>query len=309
MLSTLKALARRGWSFTLLPVGESGVLSPERLRAALRPDTVLVSVMHANNEVGTIQPIAELSAIARAHGALFHTDAVQSVGKIPVSVRSLGVDLLSLSGHKFGGPTGTGALWIRRGVRLTPFMTGGRQERNRRAGTENVPALAGWASPPGSRVNTWVRTARRRPSDVSNRRFRRRARDGGERRIDASRAEYEQHQLRGDRAESLLIALDLVGIAVSTGPPGLPPELSHVLRAMGVSVARTRNSRGSAWDRLHDTGEIDVAAATLPPLVAKLRRLTADWRPVMAMIANARQRAGIAGSPRASVSGVRRSPR
>src|SRR6478735_7255840 len=143
VLNTLKALARRGWRTTLVPVDQSGVVSPDRVREALADDTAIVSVMHANNEIGTIQPVAEIAAIARARGALVHTDAVQSVGKIPVDVKALGVDLLSLSAHKFNGPKGTGVLWVKRGTRLQPMMTGGKHERNRRAGTESVPAIVG----------------------------------------------------------------------------------------------------------------------------------------------------------------------
>src|SRR5437667_3342091 len=143
VLNTLKALARRGWRTTLIPVDQTGVASPARLREFITDDTAVVSVMHANNEIGTIQPIAELATIAHDHGALMHTDAVQSVGKIPVDVRALGVDLLSLSAHKFNGPKGAGALWVKRGTRMQPILTGGKHERSRRAGTENVPALAG----------------------------------------------------------------------------------------------------------------------------------------------------------------------
>src|SRR6266566_3202538 len=143
VLNTLKALARRGWKTTLLPVDQSGVVSPDRLRELITDDTALVSVMHANNEIGTVQPVAELAGIAHERGALMHTDAVQSVGKIAVDVRALGVDLLSLSAHKFNGPKGAGALWVKRGTRMQPILTGGKHERSRRAGTENVPALAG----------------------------------------------------------------------------------------------------------------------------------------------------------------------
>jgi cysteine desulfurase len=143
VLNTLRALARRGWRTTLLPVDQTGVVSPDRLREAIDAETALVSVMHANNEIGTIQPVAALAAIAHEHGALMHTDAVQTAGKVPVDVRALGVDLLSLSAHKFNGPKGAGALWIKRGTRMQPTATGGKHERNRRAGTENVAAIAG----------------------------------------------------------------------------------------------------------------------------------------------------------------------
>src|SRR5438874_2874976 len=143
VLNTLKALARRGWRTTLLPVDQTGIVSPDRVRELITDDTAIVSVMHANNEIGTIQPITELAAMAHAHGALMHTDAVQSTGKIPVDVRAFGVDLLSISAHKFNGPKGAGALWVKRGTRMQPILTGGKHERNRRAGTENVPAIAG----------------------------------------------------------------------------------------------------------------------------------------------------------------------
>src|SRR5439155_13171301 len=143
VLNTFKALARRGWRTSMVPLDASGIVSPGRLREVITDDTALVSVMHANNEIGTIQPVVELAEIAHAHGALFHTDAVQSAGKISVNVRTLGADLLGVSAHKFYGPKGVGALWIKRGVRLLPTSTGGKQERSRRGGTENVPGIVG----------------------------------------------------------------------------------------------------------------------------------------------------------------------
>jgi cysteine desulfurase len=164
VLNTLRALARRGWRTTLLPVDQTGVVSPDRLREAIDADTAMVSVMHANNEIGTIQPVAALAAIAHEHGALMHTDAVQTAGKVPVDVRALGVDLLSLSAHKFNGPKGAGALWIKRGTRMQPTATGGKHERNRRAGTENVAAIAGLGVAAVLAAQGWRRGCSRAPS-------------------------------------------------------------------------------------------------------------------------------------------------
>ena len=279
VLNTLKALARRGWQVTLLPVDPSGIVSPERLRDSITDDTAIVSVMHANNEIGTIQPVAALAEIAHAHGALMHTDAVQSAGKIPVDVRALGVDLLSLSGHKFNGPKGAGALWIKRGTRVQSTMTGGKHERNRRAGTENVPAIAG--------LGVAARLAREK--------------GGGEAtQIAALRDRLEQRILatvpgtavNGDRdrrvpnttnisfdrveAESLLIALDLEGVAVSTGSACSSGTLepSHVLKAMGLPAHRTQNSLRFSLGTFSTEAEVDFVAGILPRLVEKLRGLT-----------------------------------
>ena len=161
-----------------MPVDASGIVSIDRMRDAITDDTALVSVMHANNEIGTIQPIAELAAVAHERGALFHTDAVQSAGKIPIDVRALGVDMLTIAGHKFYGPKGTGALWLKRGVRLVAPITGGKQERSRRAGTENVPALVGLrrrrrarAAEDGRRGAAVERAARSSRGRRSSRRF------------------------------------------------------------------------------------------------------------------------------------------
>jgi cysteine desulfurase len=279
VLATLKALERRGWTTHLLPVGPTGVVSPDALRSAIRPDTAVVSVMHANNEVGTIQPVAELAGIAREHGALFHTDAVQTVGKIPVSVRSIGADLLSLSGHKFGGPKGTGALWIRRGVRLTPFMTGGRQERNRRAGTENVPAIGGLGVAARAARETLPAVA----ESIST--LRDRLENGVLTHVPGTSINGDRTQrvpntsnisFDGIEAESLLIALDLEGIAVSTGSACSSGSLepSHVLRAMGLPQARTRNSLRFSLGRGTTEAEIDFVIEKLPGLAARLRQLT-----------------------------------
>lgn len=245
--ATMAALGRRGFRITTIPVDASGIVSVDAVREAVTPDTALVSVMHANNEIGTLQPIAEIAAIARASGALMHTDAVQTAGRIPVDVRALGVDLLTLSAHKFHGPKGAGALFIRRGVRLAPTLTGGRQERGRRSGTEPVATYAGMglaaelaqaalADEPGrlallrDRLETALLAGI--PDTVRN--------GAASPRVPNT----TNLSFAGVESESLLIGLDLEGVAVSSGSACSSGTLepSHVLRAMGCSHARALGS-------------------------------------------------------------------
>ena len=283
VLVTLKALARRGWRTTLLPVDETGIVKPEALEDALTDDTAIVSVMHANNELGTIQPVAALARMTHARGALFHTDAVQSVAKVPVDVRTLGVDLLSLSAHKFNGPKGAGALWIKRGTRITPILTGGKHERTRRAGTENVPAIAGLGAAAtlakAKLANDLARVAALRdrlereilarvPGTIVNG-----ARDP--RVPNTTNISFDRVE-----AESLLIALDLEGIAVSTGAACSSGTLepSHVLRAMGLPTHRAQNSIRFSLGAENTDAEVDYLLEKLPKAVEKLRTLTAARR-------------------------------
>ncbi len=279
VLNTFKALARRGWTTTLLPVDATGVVDPAALAAAMTDKTALVTVMHANNEIGTIQPIAELAAIARSRGALFHTDAVQSLGKIPVDVRALGIDLLSLSAHKFNGPKGAGALWIKRGTRVSAILTGGKHERNRRAGTENVPAIAGLGAAAALAGRKMASEGARLAA------LRDRLEEGVLARVSRTAVNGQRDRrvpnttnisFDGTEAESLLIALDLEGVAVSTGSACSSGTLepSHVLRAMGLPTHRTQNSIRLSLGAGNTAEQVDYFLEKLPRLVEKLRALT-----------------------------------
>jgi cysteine desulfurase len=279
VLNTAKALAKRGWAVTFLQVNETGIVSPETLRAAMSEQTAIVSVMHANNEIGTIQPIAELARIAHERKAIFHTDAVQSAGKIAIAVKTLGIDLLTISAHKFYGPKGVGALWIRRGLRLQSPITGGKQERGRRAGTENVAGIVGMGVAADLARTKMVAEGERLAI------LRDRLEEGvvatvtgtainGAR--DARVPNTTNISFDRTEAESLLIALDLEGIAVSTGSACSSGTLepSHVLKAMGFPVHRTQNSIRFSLGAANTETDIDRVIAVLPGTVDKLRHLT-----------------------------------
>ena len=279
VVNTVKALGRRGWRTTVLAVDQTGIVDPEAVEAAIDDTTSVVSVMHANNEIGTIQPVAEIARRVRARGVVVHTDAVQSVGKIPVDVKALGVDLLSLSAHKFYGPKGVGALWIRRGLRLTPLLAGGRHERGRRAGTENVTGIIGMG------VAARLAAAHLRDEATRLSGLRDRLEEGVLRAvtgtaINGARAPRVPNttNISFDRieAESLLIALDLQGIAVSTGSACSSGTLepSHVLRAMGLPPHRTQNSIRFSLGAATTEADVDRVIAVLPEVVEKLRGLS-----------------------------------
>jgi cysteine desulfurase len=235
--------------------------------------------MHANNEIGTIQPISELARIAREHRVAFHTDAVQTAGKIPIDVRALGVDLLTISGHKFYGPKGVGALWIRRGIRLQSPLTGGKQERGRRSGTENVAGIVGMSVAAREALakmdEEQARLASLRDKLESQilSRVPGTARNGA---VEPRVANTTNISFDRTEAESLLIALDLEGIAVSTGSACSSGTLepSHVLKAMGLPPHRTQNSIRFSLGAANTDEDIERVMAVLPGIVEKLRSLT-----------------------------------
>ncbi|MDA2912951.1 cysteine desulfurase NifS [Acidobacteriia bacterium AH_259_A11_L15] len=279
VLNTCQALEAEGVAVTYVPVNSAGLIDPEEVRRALTPDTVLISIMHANNELGTVQAIAEIARIARGRKIPFHTDAVQAVGKLPVNVREWGVDLLSLSAHKICGPKGVGALWVRRGMRLKPLFFGGHHERDRRPGTENVPGIVGLGAA------AELAGARRAEEAVRVKSLR----DELESRI---LARVPHATVNGDRqqrtpntsnisfefveGEALVIALDLKGIACSTGAAcsAGAVEPSHVLTAIGLSPEGAHGSLRFSLGRQTTREDIDYVAETLPAVVEHLRELS-----------------------------------
>jgi len=279
VMETCKFLERKGFKVTYLPVEGYGLVDPQDVKKAITDKTILISVMHANNEVGTIEPIGEIGKIAKEAEICFHTDAVQTVGHTPVNVDELGVDLLSVSAHKFYGPKGVGALYIRKGTRLVSFLHGGDQERRRRAGTENVPAIVG--------LGKAVELARQEMSKEAERLtyLRDQLIKGLLERIDHTR--LNGHPLKRlpnnvnvsvdfVEGESMLLNLDLEGICASTGSACSSSSLepSHVLLALGLSPEQAHGSLRFTLGRENTEENIERVLEVLPPIVAKLRAMS-----------------------------------
>ncbi|MCC6857587.1 MAG: cysteine desulfurase [Bryobacterales bacterium] len=279
VLNACAHLEEQGVAVTYVPAGVNGCVDPEDIRRALRPSTVLISVMHANNELGTVQPVAGIAAVARQAGVRMHSDGVQAVGKVDVDVEALGVDLYSLSGHKIGAPKGIGALFVRKGVDLTPLQFGGRHERGRRPGTENVAGAAALG-----RAAQWVRenlaaeTARLRElrdrleSGILARVPWARVNAGGAPRTpNTSNIRFE-----GISGEALVIALDLKGFAVSTGAAcsSGAVEPSHVLTAIGLSRDQARASIRFSLGRGNTAAQVDELVEAVEAAAGNLRRIS-----------------------------------
>lgn len=279
ILHTAEELERNGFQVTYLPVDADGLVDPETLKQALTPETILVSIMFANNEIGTIEPIAELAQITKEHGALFHTDAVQAVGNIPIDVKELGVDLLSLSGHKVYGPKGIGALYVRRGTKIRPLIHGGAQERKFRAGTENVPGIVGLGK---AAELAKLELPERRAHLTGLRDYL----------IDGVLSSIDYVRLNGHRTlrlpgnanfsfefvegESLLLSLDLAGIAASSGSACTSGSLdpSHVLLAIGLSHEVAHGSLRLTIGRENTKEDMDLVLSVLPNIVRRLRAMS-----------------------------------
>ncbi|MDP3879260.1 MAG: cysteine desulfurase NifS [Dehalococcoidales bacterium] len=276
---TCKFLEKRGFSITYLPVDKYGVVDPGEVKKAITGKTVLISIMHANNEVGTIEPIAEIGKVAKEAGICFHTDAVQTVGHIPVDVNELGVDLLSMSAHKLYGPKGVGALYIRKGTRLTPFLHGGDQEKKRRASTENVPGIVGFGK---------AAELARQEMDGEIRRLtglRDRLIKGLLERVEHVHLNgHPQQRLPNNvnvsfgfiEGESILLNLDLEGICVSTGSACTSSSLepSAVLLAMCLSHELAHGSVRLTMGKWNTEADIDRILEVTPRVVAKLRAMS-----------------------------------
>ena len=287
VLETCKFLERLGFSVTYLPVDGYGLVDPDDVKRAITEKTLLISVMHANNEVGTVEPIAEIGKIAREAGISFHTDAVQTAGHIPVKVDDLGVDMLAMSAHKLGGPKGVGALYVRKGTRIVSFVHGGEQEKGRRASTENVPGIVGFSKAAEMAQRESEKEAKRLTV------LRDKLTNGLMGRIE--HVHLNGHPTRrllnnvnmsvdGVEGEHMLLNLNALGICVSTGSAcsSSSSEPSHVLLALGLSHEQARGSIRLSLGRETAERDIDRVLAVLPDVVNELRAMAPSGKGIMA---------------------------
>lgn len=278
----MKALEKEGYSVTYLPVNEEGFVTPEQVREAIRPDTCLITVMTANNEIGSIQPIEEIARIAKEHNVFMHTDAVQAVGHIPVDVQKSGVDLLSLSGHKFHAPKGVGALYVRRGVLIENLTYGGGQERNRRPGTENIAGIVGL----GAAIEKATANLEKDMAHVSA--LRDRLIDGILKTIPHCKINTPSHDrlpgtvnvsVKHIEGESMLLLLDMNGICATSGSACASGDLdpSHVLLAIGLPHEIAHGSVRFSFCADNTVEEIDYILEVFPKIAQRLREMSPLW--------------------------------
>ncbi len=283
ILHTCEYLEKNGCEVTYLPVDEDGLVTAEQVAAAIKDTTILVSIMFANNEVGTIEPIEEIAKVCKEKGVLFHTDAVQAVGHVPIDVHAMGIDMLSLSAHKFHGPKGVGALYVKRGLRLPSFVMGGAQEKGRRAGTENVAGIVGL----GAAIE--IATQDMEENVKKTLRLRNALMEGIEARIPEIKLNGHRtkrlpnnvnYSIKFIEGESILLMLDLNGIAASSGSACTSGSLdpSHVLLAMGLTHEVAHGSLRLTLGDETTREEIDYVLETLPKIVERLREMSPLWK-------------------------------
>ncbi|MDO9548708.1 MAG: IscS subfamily cysteine desulfurase, partial [Candidatus Marinimicrobia bacterium] len=279
VLYTCKYLEKNGYEVTYLPVDNDGIVKLDELEKAIRPNTILITIMHANNEIGTIQPIRQIGEIARKNGVKFHTDAVQTFGHIPVNVDKLNVDLLSISGHKFYGPKGVGALYIRKGTKVTPLIHGGDQERRRRASTENVPGIVGFGKAVELALEIMENEAKRQTT-LRNELIKKILVTIPDTILNGHPVDRLPNNINisfeGIEGESILLNLDMYGIAASTGSACSSSSLepSHVLLSIGLTHEFAHGSVRFTMGKQTTRDELDNVVEVLPGIVKKLRAMS-----------------------------------
>lgn len=285
VLHTLDKLAKEGFEIELLDVYSNGIVRVEDVKSAIRPDTALVTIMFANNEVGTIQPIAEIGAVCREAGVIFHTDAVQAVGHIPVDVQAMNIDMLSISAHKFHGPKGVGALYCKKGIPLQNLINGGAQERNKRAGTENTYAIAGFAAAIREAVDNLEKNEKYisalRDKLINGMKDIERCHLNGD--INKRLPGTVNFSFEGIEGESLILLLDQKGICSSSGSACTSGSLdpSHVLLSMGVPIENAHGSLRLSLCEYNTEEEIDFILDTLHTVVPYLRSISPVWEKIL----------------------------